>query len=222
MDAATTGPNAIQVNRAPVLTLWASVVAERLGHPPDLALSLAKSVAGTAARAKARRLGIAEESDQAKDRHDAAPAPPQRTTLLLGKQIRLSIDKDGVVLAGAGGKPEPAGPVRAYISKAFGEHLAAVRGAMEDLASQLDPQELNRIGFRLYEHFRPEVPPDARGWGAKGLLDLDRIRTAGRGSDGDRRLIPTALLIDRCTKARPGLCPGPTKGRRPLETHLFQ
>lgn len=136
------GPDAL------VLTLWASVVAERLGHPPDLALSLAKSVAGTAARAKARRLGIAEESDQAKDRHDAAPAPPQRTTLLLGKQIRLSIDKDGVVLADAGGKPEPAGPVRAYISKAFGEHLAAVRGAMEDLASQFDPQELNRIGCR--------------------------------------------------------------------------
>jgi hypothetical protein len=68
-------PNAsIKVNRAPVLTLWASVVAERLGHPPELALSLAKIVAGTAARAKARRLGIAEESDQAKDRHNAGPA----------------------------------------------------------------------------------------------------------------------------------------------------
>jgi hypothetical protein len=24
----------IKVNRAPVLTLWAAVVAERLGHPP--------------------------------------------------------------------------------------------------------------------------------------------------------------------------------------------
>lgn len=177
--ATTPGPNAIQVNRAPVLTLWAAVVAERLGHPPDLALSLAKAVAGTAARAKARRLGIAEESDQAKDRHDAAPAPPQRTARLLGKQIRLTNDKDGVVLADAGGKPEAAGPVRAYISKAFGEHLDAVRGAMEDLAARYDPQELNRVGFRLYEQFRPEVPPDAGGWGAKGRLDLGKIRSAG-------------------------------------------
>jgi hypothetical protein len=25
----------IEVNRAPVLTLWAAVVAERLGQPPD-------------------------------------------------------------------------------------------------------------------------------------------------------------------------------------------
>lgn len=173
-------PNAsIKVNRAPVLTLWASVVAERLGHPPELALSLAKIVAGTAARAKARRLGIAEESDQAKDRHDAGPAPPQRTTQLLGRQIRLTHDKDGVVLADAGGKPEPSQPVRAYIAKAFGEHLGAVREAMEELAERYEPQELNRIGFRLYEHFRPDVAPDARGWGAKGVLDLEKIRSAG-------------------------------------------
>jgi hypothetical protein len=27
----------IRVNRAPVLTLWAAVVAERLGHPPETA-----------------------------------------------------------------------------------------------------------------------------------------------------------------------------------------
>jgi len=72
----------IRVNRAPVLTLWAAVVAERLGHPPDTAFSLASQVAGTAARAKARRLGIAEESEH---RRDAAPAKPRETARLLGK-----------------------------------------------------------------------------------------------------------------------------------------
>jgi hypothetical protein len=118
----------IQVNRAPVLKLWACVVAERLGHPADLALSLAKIVAGTAARAKARRLGIAEESDAAKERHDAAPGTPNQTTLLLDRQIRLTHDGDGVVLAENGGRPEPAGPVGAYLRNAFGGHLAAVRG----------------------------------------------------------------------------------------------
>ncbi len=169
----------IQVNRAPVLTLWASVVAERLGHPPDLALSLAKTVAGTSARAKARRLGIAEEGDQAKDRHDAAPPKPQESTLLLGRQIRLTHDKNGLVLADVGGKPTPAAPVKVYLQRAFGEHLAAVREAMDELAARYDPQELNRIGFRLYEEFQPEVPPDAKGWGAKGVLDLEKIRDAG-------------------------------------------
>jgi hypothetical protein len=47
----------IRVNRAPALTLWAAVVAERLGgHPPETALTLGRFVAGSSARAKARRL----------------------------------------------------------------------------------------------------------------------------------------------------------------------
>ena len=153
-------------------------MAERLGHPPDTALSLASAVAGTAARAKARRLGISEERDRAKD---AAPAKPADTTRLLGKSVRLTHDVDGVVLADAGaGKPAPAAPVRAYIAKAFGDRLGEVRTAMEALAGRLEPEELNRIGFRLYEHFRPEVPPDVKGWGAKCELQLDRIRAADK------------------------------------------
>jgi hypothetical protein len=49
---------------------------------------------------------------------------------------------------------------------------------MEALAAKIEAQELNRIGFRLYERFRPEVPPDVKGWGAKGDLDLAKISTA--------------------------------------------
>jgi hypothetical protein len=183
----TKAPVALKVNRAPVLTLWAAVVAERLGHPPDTALSLASAVAGTAARAKARRLGIAEETDHMKDRAEAAPRPAEGTARLLGKTIRLTRDGDGVVLAEGGGKPAPAGPVRAYVAKAFGDRLGEVRRVMEELAARYEPEELNRIGFRLYERFRPEVPPDVRGWGAKGVLDLERIRAAGDASDASPR-----------------------------------
>src|SRR4051794_34913852 len=50
----------IQVNRAPVLTLWAAVVAERLGQPADTALTLGRAVAGAAARVKARNIGREE------------------------------------------------------------------------------------------------------------------------------------------------------------------
>ena len=49
---------------------------------------------------------------------------------------------------------------------------------MECLAASLPPEELNRVGFRLYERFRPEVPDGAQGWGAKGELRLERIREA--------------------------------------------
>lgn len=86
---------------------------------------------------------------------------------------------DGVVLADAGeGKPAPAPPVAASIAKAFDGRLAEVRAAMEVLAGHFEPEALNRIGLRLYGQFRPEVPADVRGWGAKGELDLRRVRSA--------------------------------------------
>jgi len=50
--------NKILINRAPVLTLWAVVVAERLGFKPDEALSLGKALAGLNAQSKGQRLGI--------------------------------------------------------------------------------------------------------------------------------------------------------------------
>ena len=54
--------NKIQINRAPVLILWASVVAERLGFKHDEALSLGKALAGLNAQSKGQRLGIFKPS----------------------------------------------------------------------------------------------------------------------------------------------------------------
>lgn len=48
----------ISINRAPVLALWAAVVAQRLGFDADEAMSLGKALAGLNAQAKGRRLGI--------------------------------------------------------------------------------------------------------------------------------------------------------------------
>ena len=48
----------ISINRAPVLTLWAAVVAERLGFHREEALTLGKALAGLNAQSKGRRLGI--------------------------------------------------------------------------------------------------------------------------------------------------------------------
>jgi hypothetical protein len=70
-------PSPIRVNRAPVLTLWATVVAERLGHSPETALTLGRFVAGSSARAKARRPGISDEKQDAEERH--APVAPAAT-----------------------------------------------------------------------------------------------------------------------------------------------
>jgi hypothetical protein len=40
------------------------------------------------------------------------------------------------------------------------------------------PDELERVGFRLCERFRPEVPEGVEGWGAKAELRIERIARA--------------------------------------------
>lgn len=52
---------------------------------------------------------------------------------------------------------------------------------MEALAASIPPVELNRIGFRLYEAFRPEVPEGLERWGAEGTLCIERVAGAGAG-----------------------------------------
>src|SRR3954447_10628934 len=90
----------IEVNRAPALTLWAAVVAERLGQPPDTALTLGRAVAGSAARVKARNIGR-EERKTDRDADTPGLAAPHVTApvLLLGKTIRLLPTEDGELRA---------------------------------------------------------------------------------------------------------------------------
>lgn len=168
----------VRVNRAPVLTLWATVVAERLGHPPDLALTLGQALAGAGARAKARRLGITEERDREAEKRAHELRPAIRPVHLMGRDIRLLATEDGELRADKDGKPADPAAVRRYLQRAFGGRLAEVRAAMETAAARLSPQELNRIGFRLYEAFRPAVPEGVEGWGAKGERAIEHIGAA--------------------------------------------
>jgi len=173
----------IRINRAPVLTLWAAVVAERLGYDADTAITLGRVVAGTSARIKARAIGL-EAKKEPEDMREVAKREEARrartahcTVHLLGRDIAVVEGPKGL-RAAEDGKPASARSAHAYVEKAFGAHLAKAEAAMRRLAESLPPEELNRGGFRLYEQFRPEVPPGARGWGAKGVLDLARIEAA--------------------------------------------
>ena len=170
------GVDAIRVNRAPVLTFWASIVAERLGYPPATALTLGRAVAGYSAQAKARRLGLVDEREEAEERE--RPQVPRETVLLLGRRIPIMATDDGQLRAEDHGKPASEHSTLSYVHRAFGDNFDTVRAAMEALAASYPPEEINRIGFHLYERFRPEVPHDVSGWGAKGELKVGRIRNA--------------------------------------------
>src|ERR687885_134072 len=54
---------ALSMNRAPVVALWAAVVAQRPGLGEDEALTLDKALAGLSAQAKGRRLGVFKPHD---------------------------------------------------------------------------------------------------------------------------------------------------------------
>lgn len=165
---------ALTINRAPVLTLWAAVVAERLGYDADEALSLGKAVAGLNAYLKARSLGLYEAlPPKPPERRRAAAEEPGRIELL-GRRVPVTRTEAGW-RAVEKNKPITPESVEKYLETKFGAGLPPARAAMESLARALPKAELATRAFSLYESFRPEIPSGTRGWGAKGVLDLARI-----------------------------------------------
>jgi hypothetical protein len=169
----------IKINRAPVLTLWAAVVSERLGHSPETALTLGRAVAGLNANSKARRLGLVEEK-----KPEDKPKPPAhkaKSVTVLGRPVPVVQTKEGLRAVTKDEAIKPAS-VQRYLESKFGDSLPEVRTALEDLARAYTRDQLEAEAYGLYEKFRPDVPEGQRGWGAAGLLDLERIRRlAGRG-----------------------------------------
>lgn len=173
----------ISVNRAPVLTLWAAVVAERLGFDHDEALTLGRAVAGLNAQSKGRRLGVfkphEEKPRKARDRDHGENFFVE----VCDRDVPVTNTADGIRAVQRGKPVDPEG-VGEYLGDKFGDDLGAVRKAMRALAGSYAPAELAGQACPLYERFRPAIPEGKKGWGAKGVLDLD--------------------LIGRLKKAKPG------------------
>ncbi len=175
--------NVVTVNRAPVLTLWGAVVAERLGYEPETALTLGKCVAGLNAQSKGRMIGI---FGPPKALHRGGP--PKKTGLgedfwidLCGRGVPAKNTGEGV-RAVVKDKPIDPAKVEGYLTGKFGDDLPAVRQAMTELATAFAPGALAGAAYGLYERFRPKIAPGKRGWGQKGELNLDLIRSLAEPS----------------------------------------
>ena len=170
----------IRVNRAPVLTLWAAIVAERLGYDRNTALTLGKAVAGLNAQSKGQRLGI---FDKPKDRplksQRKSEKKKEQIVTLMGRAIPMTRSTAG---QRATIKDETIDPksVEKYLALKFGGDLNDVEDAMRSLAKAFSPEKLGTIAYSLYEKFRPTVPEGQKGWGVKGELDLNRFRSLAR------------------------------------------
>ena len=166
----------ILINRAPVLTLWAAVVAERLGFTWEEALSLGKAVAGLNAQTKGRALGIFQPRPEKVKQAGERRRGEEFWVEICGRPVPAKNTEDGVRAVPGDKCIEPAGVPR-YLTQKFGEDIKPARKVMEILAAALDPQDLAARAFSLYESFRPVIPRGKRGWGAKGILDLGLIRS---------------------------------------------
>lgn len=174
----------VSINRAPVLTLWAVVVAERLGYDRNCALTLGKAVAGLNAQAKGQRLGIFEKPEErpikVKRREEEELIP------LLGRAIPAVRTKDGV-RAKIKDEIIASESVAKYLTQKFGEDFDDVQEAMQLLAKAYKPNELAAVAYNMYEKFRPNVPAGEKGWGVKGELDLGLIRSLVKQTSQGKR-----------------------------------
>jgi hypothetical protein len=170
----------ILINRAPVLTLWATSVAERLGFDEDEALSLGKAVAGLNAQSKGQRLGIYKPVSQEVKKARAQTRGEEFFVEICGREVPAINTPDGVRAVIKNQPIESKGAER-YLESKFGESLGTARAAMRDLAKAFRPEQLSKDAFSLYEQFRPAIPEGVTGWGAKGKLDIDRIRSLAQG-----------------------------------------
>lgn len=170
----------VTINRAPVLTLWAAVVAERLGYARDEALTLGQAVAGMNAAAKARAIGkfdpVRKPAAATKPKSSKELEVGERVEILLCNRMVPAVHTPEGLRALNKGTPASPASVHRYLESKFGDALQDAREAMATLARSFPKGELETAAFGLYEAFRPGIPRGTRGWGAKGVLDLARVR----------------------------------------------
>lgn len=177
--------NTVKINRAPVLTLWGAVVAERMGYDWDESLTLGKAMAGLNAQTKGRSLGIfGPPKEVEKGAAKKRGLGEQFWVEVCGRPVPAKNTDSGVRAVIGDQAISPASAQR-YIEGKFGADYEAARRVMEQVAASYDPDELADKAFGLYEKFRPKIAPGVAGWGQKGDLDLDLIASlAKRMADG--------------------------------------
>jgi hypothetical protein len=169
------GRRTITINRAPVLTLWASVVARRLGFERDEALTVGRAVASLGTHAKDAPLIVLTPSRKA--------IKERRRALKTGKQVQFDMLKRAVPVvrtpeglrALARNRPIAPDSVEQYLEIKFGDALKLVRNAMKRLARSMSAPEIAAEADALYAQFRPRIPDGEPLWATAGRLDLARI-----------------------------------------------
>lgn len=158
----------IEVGRRPVLILWGTIVAERLGFERDEALTLGRALATLGGHLINEP---AEVITPAKIAEMRRKLPPGRTInfSFVDRVVSVARVPEGL-RAVVKKRPLDPASVEVYLGEKFGDQIDSVAGAMISLAETLPPSLLAERAFELYEQFRPETSE----------LDINRIAASIR------------------------------------------
>ncbi|KAK3647034.1 hypothetical protein LTR56_008200 [Elasticomyces elasticus] len=180
-NSTTDDADPIAINRAPVLELWTSCVAHFV-YPElswDTCLSIGCAVASITAMAKGRSIGVMEKPDpgEAAERREKRKEKVEHDELdevdLMSFHLKL---KDGQAMVGE--KPKKGNETT--LRKKYGdEQYDKAKQAMQEGVNEWKGKEdqLSHEAFKMYEQFRPNIPPGQKGWGRKGQLNLQNVKT---------------------------------------------
>ena len=165
------GDNLVIINRAPVLTLWVTLVAEREGFTREESLSYGKFVAARFAQSKGQSLGILEKKSPTSN--DAAEEEEAEYVVAFGRQeIPIRRDDKGNRLAILNGLTVKPSSVDYYFKQKFGGKLTETEDVMKQLVNSFELDQLKEQAYDLYTRIRPEW----RGWSNDAALNLSMIR----------------------------------------------
>lgn len=188
------------VNRAPVMTAWATILLERLSFSRAEALSLAHCYVNYTSTMRGISLGIIPAAEKDRAVHIVGPNQPHFE--LMGVKIPVMQMQDGSyrgISAGEVVQPEKAFN---YMRRSMAQTLSSVMGALTLLAdSFMQPpttsdaakkdipdtpeygaEYLNSRGYDLYAEFRPSTSGE---WGKKGRLWYDKVLALRRGCESE-------------------------------------
>ncbi|CAD6921311.1 unnamed protein product [Tilletia controversa] len=178
------------VNRAPVMTLWTTILLERMGFQRREALSLAQCYVSTTSTARAVNLGLAPSTDRDKA---STAGPKQPHFVLMGVKLpvlqlqqRTASGDVGEYRAIYDGQVVDPQKAFDYIFRSFYQTLPYIHGALLLLAdSYLDPtgqdtdaDELHAVAWDLYCDFRPDTGGE---WGKRARVSCDVVLGLRKG-----------------------------------------
>ncbi len=161
-------------DRAPFLTLWATVVARRLGYGEQEALTLGSAVASLAFPGKGR---TRNGSTGSPSRLRKCPAPDGRGPLLqwtelMGRHVPTFLTESGLRAVNGSEQIDP-DMVRRHLESVFEDHLALLEAKLTELASTYAPEVLAFVAMPLCNTaFRRRLPAESGGREHKGALYL--------------------------------------------------